>query len=228
MHRKLTHHSKRIARRVTTFRKSSKLRQMVEDFADRSGMVYFGFVSQMSDEHRMVRGLTVSTKHQDHHYCVGTYHDYDVVFVERTDTLLTSGHEHVWHILEFDLHTNRDLPHLFIGSTQHGKGFHSLLSAKYSSMIPLPLGHVSRYPKNFTDHFSVYSVPAEAMGAERIVDPETAEKIGSHFKGLVAEVIDGSLYIYSEKSHLTPSLLDTMMANGLWLARHIDEKSQLL
>lgn len=228
MRNKLSDHSRRISRKVTTFRRSNKLKHMIEEFADRSGMVYFGFVSQLSDEHRMVRGLTVSTKHHDHHYCVGTYHDYDVVFVERTDTLLTSGHEHTWHILEFDLHTTRDLPHVFIGSTQHGKGFHSLLSAKYSSMTSLSLGHMSSYPKSFTQHFSVYSVPAEAMSAERIIDPSTAEKIGAHFKGLVVEVVDGSLYIYSEKSHLSGSLLDTMMANGVWLARHIDEKSQLI
>lgn len=206
-------------------RKRSHHKRMIMDFADRSNMLYFGFVSQLSDEHRMVRGMTVSTKHQDHHYCVGTYHSYDTVFVERTDTLLTSGHEHTWHIMEFDLHTKVDLPHVFIGSTQHGNGFHSLLKAKYSSMLAMPMPN---YPQSFLDYFSVYVNPSQQMDAEVLIDPTTAEMIGTHFKGLVVEIHDSSLYIYSEKPTLSGALLDTMIANGVWLAQHLDERSQRL
>ena len=209
-------------------RRRASYKKMIMAFAERSNMVYFGFVSQLSDEHRIVRGLTVSTKHQDYHYCIGTYHGYDVVFVERSDTLLTSGHSHVWHIMEFDLSTKADLPHIFIGSPVHGNGFHSLIKAKYSTMLAAQLGMTAEYPKEFTDYFSLVTNPSQVIAAEQLIDPAIAAMIGKHFKGLVVEVIDSSLYVYSKKQHLTGSLLDTMIANGVWLARQIDEKSQRL
>ncbi|HMH69872.1 MAG TPA: hypothetical protein VK502_00580, partial [Candidatus Saccharimonadales bacterium] len=34
-------------------------------FADKIGFVYFGYVNQRSDDHRLVRGLTVSSNHRD-------------------------------------------------------------------------------------------------------------------------------------------------------------------
>jgi len=203
-------------------------KKIITDFAERSNMVYFGFVSQLSDEHHIVRGLTVSTKHQDNHYCIGTYKGYDVVFVERSDTILTSGNKHTWHILEFDLNAASDLPHIFIGSPVHGNGFHSLMKAKYSNMLPVQVGMTEVYPREFTDYFSLLTNPAHAIAAEKLIDAETAAMIGKHFKGLVIEIIDSSLYVYSEKPHLTSTLLDTMIANGVWLARIIDQKSQLV
>lgn len=208
-------------------RRANDHRRMIEDFADRSNMVYFGFVSQMTDEHKIVRGMTVSTKHADHHYCIGTHHGYDVVFVERSDTLLTSGHKHTWHIMQFDLTTTSDVPHFFIGSSNHGNGFHSLLSAKYSSMISAILDHTI-YPDIFTGYFSIFATPANTILVEQLITPDVAEMIGKHFKGLVIEVANGSLFVYSEKSHLSGGLLDTMIANGVWLARQLDEKSQRL
>ena len=77
-------------------------KRIVNQFADEFGLVYFGYVSQRSDEHHIVRGMTVSTNHHDDHYCIGTFDTYDVVFVERSDTL-RNGKKHQWHIMEFDL-----------------------------------------------------------------------------------------------------------------------------
>ena len=226
---KIHTHAKRVAKRVVPSHllgERSK-KSMIRDFAERSNMVYFGYVSQLSDEHRIVRGLTVSNQHKDDYYCIGTYHDYDVVFVERTDTILTK-HTHTWHIIEFDLHSKHDLPHMFIGSPKHGLGFHSLLSAKHRAFVPAQLGMTATYPSVFTSHFSIYVNPADALKAEQLIPPEAAKALGDHFKGLVAEVTNDCLYIYSERPHLSPSLLDTMIANGIWLARLLDEKSQQL
>jgi hypothetical protein len=203
------------------------MKRMIVDFAERSNMVYFGYVNQLSDEHRIVRGLTVSTRHHDDHYCIGTFKQYDVVFVERTDTILTN-HTHTWHIMEFDLKSTTDIPHMFIGSSRHGRGFHSLLGAKYSTMLPAQLGMTGRYTDDFTHSFHLYVSPADAVVAEQYIDPETATTIASHFKGLVIEITSDALYVYSEKTHLSPQLLDTMLVNGAWLAHHIDQKSQLL
>lgn len=202
-------------------------KRLLLQFADRAGMVYFGYVSQRSDDHHIVRGLTVSTKHIDDHYCIGTYEGYDVIFVERSDSL-HSGKRHVWHILEFDLKSKTDIPHAFIGSGTHGHGFHELLATKYSAMKALPLGATNSYPTSFTSHFQIYATPAYAVAIETLIPPVVAETLGAHFKGLVAEITNDALYIYSEKPHLSADLLDTMLQNGVWLAQMIDTNSRQL
>lgn len=203
------------------------MKRLITAFAERSGMVYFGYVSQRSDEHHIVRGLTVSTQHVDDHYCIGTYEQYDVVFVERTDTL-KSGKEHTWHIMEIDLKTDTDIPHFFLGSSKHGLGFHELLSIKYPSLHPTSLGATAEYPSSFTTYFSSYVTPAHLIAMERLITPEIAETIADHFKGVVVEVTEQALYLYSEKSHLSAELLDTMLQNGVWLAKQLDKNSRYL
>jgi len=198
---------------------------MVIEFADRSGMVYFGYVSQRTDEHQIVRGLTVSTDHVDDHYCIGTYDQYDVMFVERSDEL-KSGKRHTWHIMEFDLKSTADIPHFFIGSSKHGQGFHELLGTKYPALHAMTLGATAEYPASFTSYFSSYVTPAHLVVMERLITPEIAETIADHFKGVVMEVTEQALYLYSEKSHLTADLLDTMLQNGVWLAKQIDQNSR--
>ena len=214
-----------VRRGMSSQSKSSK--RSILDFTDQAGMVYFGYVSQRDDDHHIVRGMTVSTKHHDDHYCIGTYESYDVVFVERSDTLLT-GKKHQWHIMEFDLHTKSDLPHSFIGSGRHGNGFHELLSLKYPNLQPLQLGATAVYPDEFISKFNVYTTPAHAIGFELIIHPEAAATMGSHFDGLVVELTDQALYIYSEKPHVSSELLMTMLKNGAWLANQIDQNSRSL
>jgi hypothetical protein len=206
---------------------SQATKRLVTNFAERSGMVYFGFVSQRSDDHHIVRGLTVSTQHVDDHYCIGTHELYDVVFVERSDAL-KSGKLHVWHIMEFDLKTTADIPHFFIGSSRHGNGFHELLDIKYPTLQAVPLGATSEYPKSFSSYFDSYVTPAHLVTMERLITPEIAETIADHFKGFVMEVTEQALFVYSEKPHLSAELLDTMLQNGVWLAKHIDENSRNL
>ena len=216
---------KRITKRIKTAVSSRSLKKIILEFAERCDLLYFGYVSQLSDEHRLVRGLTVSTRHRDHHYCIGTYKDYNVVFVERTDTILTN-HTHTWHILEFDLKSKADIPHMFIGSERHGLGFHALLKAKFPKMAPLSLGTTAKYPSEFTDYFHIYTRAVNAVEAEQLITPEPAKLIGEHFKGLAVEITKDALFIYSEKTQLSGRLLDVMMANGIWLAQVIDKKYQ--
>jgi len=204
--------------------KRSSAKRIVTSFAEEHGLVYFGYVSQRSDDHHIVRGMTVSTKHHDDHYCIGTYDGYDVVFVERTDTL-QNGRRHQWHILEFDLKTRRDIPHAFIGSDKSTNGFHELLSIKYPAMQPSQPSLTASYPAGFLNNFTLYCTPAHAIELEHVITPDIAQVIGSHFGGLVLEVANDSLFVYSESGHLTPALLATMLKNGTWLATQIDEKS---
>ena len=197
------------------------------EFSDAAGLVYFGYVSQRDDEHHIVRGLTVSNKHRDDHYCIGTYDEYDVVFVERSDTL-HSGKSHVWHIIEIDLKSNVDIPHMFISSRVNAVGFHEILKTKHHTMLSHPMGTLHPYSHDFLSEYHVHTTPTHAVQAERLITPMVAEKIAAHFKGLTIEVTHDSLYIYSEKTHLTQSLLMTMMTNGVWLANQLDANSRQL
>lgn len=206
---------------------SKAKKRMIVNFAEQAGMVYFGYVSQRDDEHHIVRGFTVSTKHVDDHYCIGTHESYDVIFVERTDAL-HSGKKHTWHILEFDLKSRLDLPHFFVGSSKPSQHFHELLRTKYHSMHPITVGATGPYPANFLSQLSVYSSPAHGVDFERLIPAETAQAIARHFNGLAFEITEQSLYVYSDKSHLTDELLHSMLTNGLWLAQTIDINSQLL
>jgi hypothetical protein len=206
---------------------SNPTKKCITDFAEENGMVYFGYVSQRDDDHHIVRGMTVSTKHKDDHYFIGTYDGYDTVFVERSDSL-KNGKKHKWHIAEFDLKTTVDLPHVFIGSKTKTHGFSELMTIKYPTLHPSSVGATAAYPRSFVSQFDVYVSPAHAVTAERLITPEIAEVIASHFSGLVMEITEQALYVYSEKAIITPSLLTAMIKNGAWLATKIDEKSRLL
>lgn len=206
---------------------SRSSKRLATDFSEAAGLVYFGYVSQRDDEHHIVRGVTVSNKHKDDHYCIGSYDDYDVVFVERSDTL-HSGKDHIWHIIEVDLKTEADIPHMFISSHARATGFHELLKTKYHTMLPHTMGSIHAYPPSFTTEFTVNVTPAHAISAEQIITPDVSDKIAAHFKGLTVEITHDALYIYCERVHVNQATLMTMLTNGVWLAEQIDKNSRQL
>lgn len=201
-------------------------RHVFTQFADKLGLVYFGYVDQRNDEHRLVRGLTVSGSHRDNHYCIGTFNTYDVTLVERTDTLHFPGKaskNHTWIIMAFDLHTSHDLPHLFVGLHTHSDTFYSHLFTKFSSLTRIPLSTYGTYDPQFLHRYAIYTEPSQFHAAERLITPEVARAIASHFGSLTFEIVDNCLYVYTEHQRPTSQLLDTMIKNGAWLARVIDE-----
>lgn len=204
--------------------KPNQSKRVITKFADSFGLVYFGYVSQRDDEHHIVRGMTVSTKHKDDHYCIGTHDGYDVIFVERSDEL-KDGKKHSWHILEIDMKTD-GMPHAFIGSDVRTHGFHELLALKYRSLSESTLGHTATYPSEFNTHFNVHVAADNQIQLERLITPDIADVLASHFKGLVIEVHDDMLYVYSEQSSISLTLLETMLKNGVWLAGLLDTKNR--
>lgn len=202
-------------------------KRIYQQFADKIGMVYFGFVDQREDEHRLVRGLTVSSTHRDNYYCIGSYNSYDVVLLERQDKIHFPGkpsHDHTWIIMEFDLHTTVDVPHIFFGLHTHSETFYAQLFTKFSTLVKTPLGTFGAYDPSFTSRYVIYTSSAESLNVERLFDPETANYIAAHFGSLTIEINEGCLYIYAEHQRLTPHLLEAMLQNGKWLAAHIDER----
>jgi hypothetical protein len=216
-----------IISKLTSITGGVNAKRIIKSFADEYGLVYFGSVSQHDDEHQIIRGMTVSHKHQDAHYCIGTYGNYDVTFVERSDTLLSKKNkrQHTWHIFQFDLHTKKDLPHIFIGLHTHSESYYLQLMTKYSHLRPLVLGALYRQIPSFEANYRVFGQPARHIDIEKLLSATVGEMYVKNFGSLAIEVKDGSLYVYSEKIQLTKTLLEAMIKNGTWLAGHIDSVS---
>ncbi|HEU5122348.1 MAG TPA: hypothetical protein VFT59_05900 [Candidatus Saccharimonadales bacterium] len=198
------------------------------NFAEKIGLVYFGYVDQHGDEHRLVRGLTMSPHHRDNHYCIGTFQKYDVTLVERMDTIKfprKPAKNHTWIIMEFDLHTKEDLPHIFLGLHSHSETFYAHLFTKFAHLTKVPLGTFGAYDSAFTNRYAVYTESAKALEAERIFDQETAKLIAERFGSLTIEVADNCLYLYAEHQRPTEALLERMIKYGVWLAETIDRRT---
>lgn len=197
-------------------------------FADKIGLVYFGYVDQHGDEHRLVRGLTVSAQHHDNHYCIGSFQGYDVALVERTDTIKFPGKppkQHQWIVMTFDLHTRDDLPHIFLGLHSHSETFYAHLFTKFSHLTKVPLGTFSNYDPAFTHRYAVYTQPAKVLDTELLFDQTITKTIAERFGSLTIEIAENCLYLYAEHQRPTEALLERMIKYGAWLAEAIDAKS---
>jgi len=197
-------------------------------FAEKTGLVYFGYVNQREDDHRLVRGLTVSPNHRDNNYCIGTFKGYDIVLLERTDTVKFPGKltkTHDWIILEFDLHTKNDIPHLFVGLHSHGDTFYATLLTKFPKLAQMPLTNPV-YDASFSSRYKVYAEPERAIEVESLFNQEMTKVIGQHFGVLTFEINEGCLYLYAEHQRPTQALLEKMMKYGIWLAQTLDLKEQ--
>jgi hypothetical protein len=201
-------------------------KRVFQQFAAKLGLVYFGYVDQRNDEHSLVRGVTVSTKHRDNHYCIGSFDGYDVTVVERTDTLRFPGKEsktHNWTILTLDLHHSRDVPHVFMGLTTRHDTFHAHLLTKLSHFAKIHVGVLGQYDAAFTKHYELYAKPEQALTVERLFTPAIAKAIATSFGNLTLEIDNGTLYMYAEGQRPTTALLEKMLQCGVWMARIADD-----
>ncbi|HEY5695475.1 MAG TPA: hypothetical protein VIQ80_01440 [Candidatus Saccharimonadales bacterium] len=203
-------------------------RRAFTQFAEKAGLVYFGYVDQHHDEHRLVRGFTVSATHKDNNYCIGSFKGYDVTVVERTDILRFPGkpaRPQDWLIMTFDLHTPADLPHTFIGLHTHSETFYAELFTKFSHLAKTPMGTFMHLTPRFIHKYAVFTEPARLLQAEHLFDAKTAETIAETFGSLTIELTSDCLYLYAWHQRPTVSFLTNMLQNGLWLAKTIDERA---
>jgi hypothetical protein len=202
-------------------------RRVFVQFAEKIGLVYFGYVNQRNDEHRLVRGLTVSSTHRDDNYCIGTFRGYDVTLVERSDTIRFPGKptkRHNWIIMTFDLHAPVDAPHVFMGLHTHSDTFYAHLFTTFSHLNRVPLGASGTPDPAFIDKYALYAEPAQAAMVEYLFDHELTQALAQHFGSFTLEIFDGSVYLYAEHQRPTSGLLERMLKNGLWLAQSFDER----
>lgn len=193
----------------------------IRAYAEKVGLVYFGGIGHGDDDHRLIRGHTVSPTHVDNHYCVGTIRGYDVAVVARNDVVGIGGGQQErchWLIVTFDLHTTYELPHIYIGHRSR----HGAYIAAHSQLIQLNLGTYNQYPTKFLSNYSIYGMPAHHVIIERLLNPQIAEIILSHFSAASIEIEDNTVYMYVESRYPSESVLEKMVSNGLWLTANID------
>jgi hypothetical protein len=207
---------------------SRRRKQAIVKFTNRFGFVYFGHVDQHDDEHHVIRGLTVSSSHQDEHYSVGSFEGYDVSLVDRYDIVSAPGQKlktHQWLIIEIDLHSGNNTPHIFLGGHNHLDSSYAKLFTAVPSLQPVPLGTFGAHSQEFTNRYSLFATATQFIEVERLFTAEVTRTIAAHFWPLAVEVFEGALYVYSDSKSLSVGLLETMLKNGLWLATKLDEHS---
>ena len=225
-----------VAHRTTAAIKRLSPRQIIKrtsttktmrTLADKLGFVYFGYVDQQDDEHRLVRGLTASSTHSDQHYMVGTYSGYDVAFVVRRDTLHYHDKrvkDHFWTIATLDLHTPVELPHILIGN----HGVRELLLAKYTMLPAYGFNTADPLLGNFTRHYNLYASLEHERIVRTIFDDQFLAQFVQHADGMSVELVENTLYIYTIEKHPSRVLLERMLTFGTWIAEAADQKAELL
>lgn len=223
---------KRVAYNIGRFVANSRTRKyIINKFTDKMGLLYFGTVDQQSDEHQVVRGFTVSASHQDDHYSVGTVDGYDMTLVDRSDVVWEPNGSMAirnWMIMAFELHTQQDLPHIFVGARNHDPKPYDAFFTTFPTIKEVELGTFENYSPEFTSRFALYSRPNMAIKTEKLFPADSARVMGTHFWPLSAEQNERILYVYSTNERITLHLLETMLENGLWLAAHLDRQAELV
>jgi hypothetical protein len=202
--------------------KNRVTKRSFERITEKVGLVYFGSIGR-DDDHRLVRGHTVSSTHIDDHYSVGSINGYDCMLVLRNDVIVSPRAPHSesrchWLICSVDLKTQNEVPHIYIGHASRDE----LFKASFERIIPLNLAGFSQ---RFNDHYTIYGRATYGELIEQYIDAATAETIALHFNNASIEIEDNTLYVYIESKHPDEVLIEKMLSNGLWLAQVIDAKS---
>lgn len=209
--------------------KTNATRRVIKQFADAAGFVYFGHVTDRSDEHKLVRGITLDKGHIDRHYTIGTFQTYDSVLLQRTVDLSyphSQPQKYTWLILQMDLHITEKLPHVFIGWPSFGNMFYANLPLSFPHLKPVSIQGFSGYSTEFTSKAVVYTPEGHLEIFKSLVEPDAADTITERFNGLGFEIDGDQLYVYACNSITTRRLLDSMFQAGLWMADYLSPEPE--
>ncbi len=181
----------------------------IRHFGDKLGFIYFGVVDQHTDDHRIVRGFSVSPTHKDRSYMVGSYEGLDITVVDRADT------DGRWFICDFSLAADT-VPHFFLLPTHQKETHYKKIFTALRSLEPVAQGDHS---DEFSSRYQIYCSPSHTGEIEEVLTPDVTRTIAAHFWPLAVEVWDGTLFIYSAEKELTQHHLETIIKNGTWLAQ---------
>ncbi|HSX28741.1 MAG TPA: hypothetical protein VLF60_04820 [Candidatus Saccharimonadales bacterium] len=197
-------------------------KKLMHDFARRFGLVYLGNISAQNDEYELVRGVTLHTHHHDRHFIIGNYKGYDVTALQRHVDLTHPQHgtnHYKWSILQIDLH-HRQVPHVLVTAHHHDQLFFDNVQIKlanFQQLSPELIPHQS-----FAHNFRVFSVADGLDEIPSILSPEIMTAMTQHFKGFDVEMFDDQLIVYTSQSRVTLLLMQELLREALWLAKHLD------
>ena len=199
-------------------------------FADHYDLVYFGHIRAQDEEHRLVKGVTISAQHSDEHYCVGTVHGYDMVLLKRTDTMTLPNSVHKekysWAIMQFDLHSRYDFPHALIDGGRYSEVFYQTLFVKFARFMKLDKAAFGEDGARFASSFTAYTPPDALDELPEIVRGTVGLTLSQHFSNLDFEWFQDRLIVYGSSHAPTKHLLEHMLRAGLWLADVLDTYGQ--
>lgn len=201
--------------------------RVLRTFANKLGLVYFGTVDQRTDDHEVIRGLTVSTTHRDNHYAVGSFNDYDVSVVDRYDILIDPrGKEtdHNWLIFQINLENGESFPHTFFNPIGHSVEAYSKFFTSFSHLSMANPIFEGNHSNEFSTRYQIFASAGRALEIEKIFNADITKTIAARLWPHAIEILDNKLYIYTVEAKLTETLLETAISSGLWLAQLIDAR----
>ena len=211
------------------FSQAAKSKKLYKDACEQYDLVYFGSVSQHSDDHQMVRGFTLSPSHVDRHYCVGTVSGRDVILLERTDTISfpdKPSKAYTWVILQVDLAVKSPL-HVVLNSFQYEEPVYATLFTKLHHLHKLTSAELPQFDQRFVQTFSVYIALQLMDRLHSIISQETASVLGHHFKGMDYEILDEELLVYLPVINPTHRDIENLFKSGIWLATEIEKSLEV-
>lgn len=190
----------------------------------RFDLVYFGHVSQYSDDHQMVRGFTLSPSHVDRHYCVGTVSGIDVILLERMDTISfpdKPSKAYTWTILRVDLRRNLHI-HFLLNSHRYDDLVYAHLFTAFHDYRQYRSQGFAGHSDMFTSTFRVYAPPQHIDDVLALLRPDITETLAHHFSTLDYEIAGDQLLVYAPTASPTDHTIELMFKAGIWLATQLD------
>ncbi len=198
--------------------------KVIRTVAKRFGLVSFGAVDASSDDHEVIRGLTVSTTHTDKHYAVGTFDGYDVAVVDRYDRsrgTYSSAESHNWAIVQVTLQRALDLPHVFLLPLHRAEHYDQLFTGT-RHLSPVHQFSDAEGPVEFVQRYQLYVAPRDAFDAEAFLTTEFYRGVAAHFWPHAIEIKDGKVLVYLTQHRLEETVLESAIQAALWLADWLD------
>lgn len=220
----ITHHLRNAALSLTG---SGQTKRVMMQFARKSGLIYFGAIDSAENGDHLIRGITLTMPGKDSHYSFGSHDSYDIACVQRVGVANFPDRKstnHSWVVMQFDLHTASPLPHVLIGRRDQAQLLYASLLSIQREMSEHVFAEPDSHHKNFAKQFITLASPAHAGLVEHVVSPEFTSAIVGHFKNLMIEIEDDSLYLFIDDPRPTLQSLDKMLHYGLVCAKHVDER----
>lgn len=200
--------------------------RVLKKFAKKLGLVYFGTVDQNTDEHDVIRGLTISRSHVDTHYAVGSYDGYDVSLVDRFDVIEENGKpkEHSWVIFRVALRHGTDIPHFFLKPRGISDAYYARFFTAARQLQEVNELLDKQHSPEFHGRYELIAQTAQVQQVEELVSPEVTRTIAARLWPHAIELFEGKLYVYITEHRFSETVLSATIESALWLAETFDSR----